>query len=132
MWSSRGELRRSPSKRGAWWRTVWLALNGCYSPPQYAYLMELARVWASWGGSGVILRDLAFLRLLKTMSLPLRFSLSLLAVAANSAAARFFRVQGVDRIVLRAFCLRRIWAVSPPPRRNWSMKPWSLTTAARW
>jgi hypothetical protein len=101
--SSRGELREIALEAQRLGASVWLALNGCYSPPQYAYLMELTQAWAAWGGFGVILRDLNFLRLLKSLSLPLRFSLSLLAVAANSAAVRFFRVQGVDRIILPRF-----------------------------
>ncbi len=55
------------------------------------------------GGFGVILRDLSFLRLLKSRSLPLRFSLSLLAVAANAAAARFFRGRARTASCCRAF-----------------------------
>jgi len=82
---------------------VWLALNSCYSPPQYGYLIELAQQWAALGGHGVILRDLALLSLLKGLELPLFFSISLLAVAANSAALRFFQEQGADRVVLPRF-----------------------------
>ncbi len=62
------------------------------------------------GGSGVILRDLRFLRLVKELKAPPRVSLSLLAVAANSAAARFFKKSGVERIVLPRFIRRVKWA----------------------
>lgn len=93
-------IAREANRRGA---PVWLALNGCYSPPQYGYVTRLAEAWAKSGGSGIIVRDLAFLRLLKKMELPLRVCLSLLAVAANSAALRFFQQQGVDRVVLPRF-----------------------------
>ncbi len=82
---------------------IWLALNSCYSPPQYPYLLALAKDWAKAGGSGLILRDLALLRQVKALVPPLRLSLSLLAVGANSAALRFFQSLGADRVVLPRF-----------------------------
>jgi len=94
------EIAREAKRLGV---PVWLALNSCYSPPQYGYLTALAEAWAIVGGSGLILRDLALLSLVKALDLPLRLSVSLLAVAANSSALRFFQEQGADRVVLPRF-----------------------------
>jgi collagenase-like PrtC family protease len=77
-----------------------LVLNGRYSDAQTDRVLELARLWDGFGGTGVMLADPGLLMALAEQPLSLAFHLSLLAGTFNSTTARFFAGLGVSRIVL--------------------------------
>ncbi|MBR3318113.1 MAG: U32 family peptidase, partial [Atopobiaceae bacterium] len=86
---------------------IHLALNARYTEPQLDHLVELCGRFDDWGGAGVILSDLGLLWRLNnewySRDCDLAITLSLLAVAQNTATLRAYRQLDVTRVVLPRF-----------------------------
>lgn len=83
--------------------SAYLTLNGRYTTPQHNYLLRLAESWAAVGGTGLHVYDIGLMAELKKRNLPLRLSVSLLAVVQNRATVLFYKQLGADRIVFPRF-----------------------------
>ena len=101
------EMDEALGRAGALQMPVYLALNARCTAPQYPDLEALCRRFAEGGGTGVILRDLGLMARLQRLSLPLRYTASLLTVTVNADGVRFLASQGFDRVVLPRFLRRR-------------------------
>ena len=86
---------------------IHLALNARYTEPQLDHLVELYERFGDWGGTGVILSDLGLLWRLsnnrRVRDRDLTITLSLLAVAQNTATLRAYQRLGVTRVVFPRF-----------------------------
>lgn len=82
-----------------------LTVNAFYSDEQLPYVAKLCAQWEEMGGHGIMVADPALLVLLKKRNSRLIRGLSLLAVAANSAALSFYSTLGISRVVLPRFLL---------------------------
>ena len=85
---------------------IHLALNSRYTEPQLDHLVELCANFNNWGGTGVILSDLGLLWRLNDIYSrdgDLDITLSLLAVAQNTATLRVFHRLNVSRVVFPRF-----------------------------
>lgn len=81
---------------------IHLALNTRYTEPMLDYLEELCSCFERWGGTGVILSDLGLTWRLRNRPSLVK-TLSILAVAQNTATIRAYASLGITRIVLPRF-----------------------------
>ena len=81
---------------------IHLALNARYTEPMLDYLEELCSCFEQWGGTGVIMSDLGLMWRLRNRT-GITKTLSILAVAQNTATIRSYARLGITRIVLPRF-----------------------------
>ena len=82
---------------------IFLTLNARVVREQLPRLLAMAELFAAFGGSGIVLRDIVLLRQLYALALPMRYTASLLSVTVNEYGVRMWRELGANRIVLPRF-----------------------------
>ncbi len=77
-----------------------LTLNCYYSKSILPDIIRIADFWAESGGTAILLSDIALLKALTLKGLPLKYHLSIMAGAFNTATIDFYAELGVHRVVL--------------------------------
>ena len=97
------ELKEINAEAASLGMPLFLTLNGSYTQEQLPYAMELAGIFEGFGGTGLMVMDIALLIALQKQNSRLIRGLSLLAAVGCASALEFYQALGVSRVVMPRF-----------------------------